>query len=425
MPNRAGTGTRCRDRLAFSIIHVRTALWRPAIGNWRGFGCRRGRVAGRLPATGGGSDAVRSSAPPGDAARARRGLRAGRAGVRHAASTRTCRTSSRRGRSRTGRTGSSIPRSTGRFDWHSCVEMHWVVVRLLRLFPDAVPAAEAARHARRAADRGEHRGRGGLLRRPEPPLARAALRLGLAADARTTSWRPGTTRTAGAGRRPSRPWPICWPGNLVDVAAQLTYPQRTGVHPNTAFALSRSLDEAQRAAPARRRRAADGDPRGRRPLVRAATPTTRRATSPPGADFLSPALAEAELMSRVLPPAEFPAGWRASSPASRRVSRPRSSQPAIGLGPDRRPDRPPARPQPQPGLGVRRACRAAAMPATPGSRRCSPRPSATPAASLPARRRQRLHGRALAGRLRDAAARLTERAVVRRPPRTTATASPA
>jgi hypothetical protein len=30
----------------------------------------------------------------------------------------------------------------GSFDWHSCVEMHWVLVRLLRLAPDAVPAAE-------------------------------------------------------------------------------------------------------------------------------------------------------------------------------------------------------------------------------------------------------------------------------------------
>ena len=29
----------------------------------------------------------------------------------------------------------------GSFDWHSCVEMHWVLVRLLQACPDAVPAA--------------------------------------------------------------------------------------------------------------------------------------------------------------------------------------------------------------------------------------------------------------------------------------------
>src|SRR5579859_3305269 len=33
----------------------------------------------------------------------------------------------------------------GSFDWHSCVEMHWVLVRLLRVVPDAVPEAEIRR----------------------------------------------------------------------------------------------------------------------------------------------------------------------------------------------------------------------------------------------------------------------------------------
>ena len=33
----------------------------------------------------------------------------------------------------------------GSFDWHSCVEMHWVLVRLLRVVPDAVPQAEIRR----------------------------------------------------------------------------------------------------------------------------------------------------------------------------------------------------------------------------------------------------------------------------------------
>ena len=30
----------------------------------------------------------------------------------------------------------------GSFDWHSCVEMHWVLVRLLRMAPDVVPGEE-------------------------------------------------------------------------------------------------------------------------------------------------------------------------------------------------------------------------------------------------------------------------------------------
>src|ERR1043166_7988996 len=35
------------------------------------------------------------------------------------------------------------PSFYGSLDWHSCVEMHWVLVRLLRLVPDRVPAHEA------------------------------------------------------------------------------------------------------------------------------------------------------------------------------------------------------------------------------------------------------------------------------------------
>ena len=30
----------------------------------------------------------------------------------------------------------------GSFDWHSCVEMHWLLVRLLRLAGDVVPAQD-------------------------------------------------------------------------------------------------------------------------------------------------------------------------------------------------------------------------------------------------------------------------------------------
>src|SRR5580693_9784124 len=35
-----------------------------------------------------------------------------------------------------------FPAFYGCFDWHSCVEMHWLLVRLLRTMPDAVPAAD-------------------------------------------------------------------------------------------------------------------------------------------------------------------------------------------------------------------------------------------------------------------------------------------
>src|ERR1700730_5163372 len=35
------------------------------------------------------------------------------------------------------------PAFFGSLDWHSCVEMHWVIVRLLREFPELVPQPDA------------------------------------------------------------------------------------------------------------------------------------------------------------------------------------------------------------------------------------------------------------------------------------------
>ena len=92
--------------------------------------------------------------------------------------------------------------------------------------------------------------------------------------------------------------------NLTGWLRILTYPHRTGVHPNTAFSLSRCYDTALR-------RAEQGDD---------ALLTTIREVAlrwfqddvdyparyePSGADFLSPALTEAELMSGLLQPPEF------------------------------------------------------------------------------------------------------------------------
>ena len=41
------------------------------------------------------------------------------------------------------------PSFYGSYDWHSCVEMHWVLIRLLRLFP----ALDRQREIREALDR--------------------------------------------------------------------------------------------------------------------------------------------------------------------------------------------------------------------------------------------------------------------------------
>src|ERR1700693_5022044 len=88
---------------------------------------------------------------------------------------------------------------------------------------------------------------------------------------------------------------------LKDFLPKLTNPIRTGVHPNTAFALGEALDYAKAAgekdlADAVAKRARDYYARDRScPL----------AYEPSGEDFFSPCMEEADLMRRVLPAAEL------------------------------------------------------------------------------------------------------------------------
>lgn len=196
------------------------------------------------------------------------------------------------------------PAFYGCYDWHSCVEMHWALVRLLRLAPDALPAGQVRKVL------GEH----------------------LTAEALTTEaayfvGHPGFKRPYGWG------WALMlahelstwddpdarrWAANtrpLADIIAELfvvwlpraTYPSREGAHANSAFGLARAL-------PFARARAHDGDHRLLDAIGEAAWRWYGDDTDypggwePNGADFLSPALAEAELMSEVLEPAAF-ADW--------------------------------------------------------------------------------------------------------------------
>jgi hypothetical protein len=195
------------------------------------------------------------------------------------------------------------PAFYGSFDWHSCVEMHWVIVRLLRLFPDEV-FADTAR-----ATLDEHLTSENIAKEVEfygnpshkslnRPYGWAWL-LTLAHE--LEAWEdPDGQRWAAA----IRPLAERLSGNFVKWLPILTYPQRFGLHPNTAFALSRSYDYALFRSV-----------RGDQALVSTIQDATARwfwddtdypaRYEPSGADFLSPALSEAELMSRVLDPAMF------------------------------------------------------------------------------------------------------------------------
>ena len=177
------------------------------------------------------------------------------------------------------------PAFYGCFDWHSAVHGHWLLARLVRLFPEEDFAAEARAALRRNLATGRIAGEVAYLKaRPgfERPYGLAWL-LALASE----------------GPAPS----------LAEIAVahvsawlpKLTYPDRSGQHANTAFAMGLMLDWSRTA----------GDRKFEALLLERARTfylNDRNAPvtwEPSGEDFLSPSLAEADLMRRVLEPVEF------------------------------------------------------------------------------------------------------------------------
>ncbi|HME68206.1 MAG TPA: DUF2891 domain-containing protein [Streptosporangiaceae bacterium] len=190
----------------------------------------------------------------------------------------------------------------GSFDWHSCVEMHWVLVRLLRMAPDEVPGEEI-RSALNAQLTPEGLGREAEYAR----LSGTGLRhygwgwaLTLMHELATWSDDNDARRWAAA----MEPLAAALTANFLGWLPKATYPIRVGVHANSSFALSRALPYA-------RLQAATSRPE----LAEAIEQTAHRwygadtdypgGWEPSGHDFLSPALAEAELMARLLPPDHF------------------------------------------------------------------------------------------------------------------------
>lgn len=193
----------------------------------------------------------------------------------------------------------------GCFDWHSAVHGHWLLVRLLRLYPNDPDSAAvaAALDASFQPDRvaGEltyirHDQRASF----ERPYGVAWL-LQLMAELR--EWDDPRARTWAETLEPLE---AAYVENMTDWLGKLAYPIRIGEHAQTAFAFALFIDWARTVGDAafeqlvvQRSREFYGDDR-HCPL----------AYEPGGQDFLSPCLAEADLMRRVLEPTEY-AAWLA------------------------------------------------------------------------------------------------------------------
>lgn len=191
----------------------------------------------------------------------------------------------------------------GCFDWHSAVHGHWLLVRLCRTYPDApfVPRARAALTASFTHEKvaGEiayitHEKRGTF----ERPYGLAWL-LQLSAelhewdDAQAQQWAKTLEPLEQEAARRIKAW-----------LPKMSHPDRTGWHSQTAFALGLTLDWARSRGDRDMERLIEGRARDYYLNDRGAS----LAFEPGGQDFLSPAIAEADLMRRVLPPVEF-AAW--------------------------------------------------------------------------------------------------------------------
>lgn len=195
------------------------------------------------------------------------------------------------------------PAFYGCFDWHSSVHGHWLLARLTQTFPDASFAAPARAALRRSLTPVNVAAEAAYLSRKgratfERPYGLAWL-LQLAAELR--EWDDTEART---WARALAPLEEAAARRLSEWIPKLAYPIREGEHNQTAFAFGLALDWARTSGDAdlaslleRRSRELYGADR--------ACPL---AYEPSGQDFLSPCLAEADLMRRLVPPEEL-AAW--------------------------------------------------------------------------------------------------------------------
>ena len=195
------------------------------------------------------------------------------------------------------------PAFYGCFDWHSSVHGHWLLVRLLNTHEDDVDSAAIIQSLDKSFTEENLAGELASYSRPgmksfERPYGIAWL-LQLTAELRQSS-RPEAQRWL----RFLLPLERQAVANVSEWLPKLSFPIRTGEHSQTAFAFGLMLDWAEIAADekfhsllkARIRELYAGDVDC--PL----------AYEPSGQDFLSPCIAEADLMRRVFTRTEF-AEW--------------------------------------------------------------------------------------------------------------------
>ena len=195
------------------------------------------------------------------------------------------------------------PAFCGCYDWHSSVHGHWLLVRLVRTFPNASFVADArdalkqslsAENLKEEANYLRGQGRASF----ERPYGLSWL-LQLCAELR--EWDDPQAREISANLRPLEEAAV---DRLKTWLPKLSHPVRIGEHDQTAFGLGLMLDYARTV--------------GNEEFAKLISDSAKKffladkhwplAYEPSGEDFLSPSLGEADVMRRVLPQKEF-AKW--------------------------------------------------------------------------------------------------------------------
>lgn len=192
------------------------------------------------------------------------------------------------------------PAFYGCFDWHSCVHGHWMLIRLLKLFPN-MPEASLIRATINKTITKEN-----ILQEVkyfEMPLTASWERTYgwawlLRLDEELFTWNDADGKRWHDFLQPlTQKIVTVW----MNFLPKQTYPNRTGVHPNTAFGLVFALDYAR----------IEKNTEFEKAIIESAKRIYLKDVNAPaswepdGSDFLSPSLEEADLMRRVLSKNDF------------------------------------------------------------------------------------------------------------------------
>jgi hypothetical protein len=193
-----------------------------------------------------------------------------------------------------------FPAFFGSFDWHSSVHGHWMLVRLLKEYPGFDRESDVreilSRHLTQANIEHEAKLFSSKENKSFERMYGWAWFLRLVSE--LNSW---NDTDAQSWRNNLRPLEEVFVANAIEYLPKLTYPIRTGEHPDTGFALGQLIDYAREVGNSELEnlcciRAIDfyGDDTD--------YPTRYE---PSGHDFFSPCWNEADTMRRVLPQEKF------------------------------------------------------------------------------------------------------------------------